>query len=81
MRTFIIKLRVDVEDLPLAQREELAKDMQDREENLPGLDDITGESIAELIAYHVSDNEEMFEGSDDFVRITNVKVKKVKERE
>jgi hypothetical protein len=80
MRKIIVVLEIDVDDLPMHQRLELAEDSDTPEDMLPKLEHYDSPlgaiEVACVLQGVASDgaNEMLFEGSDTFVRFTECKI-------
>lgn len=77
MRTMMVVLEIDVEDLPEALRQEIADGMQEPVATLPKLAETELGCIANVLEFVGSEGatELAFEGTDTYVRFTRSDVK------
>lgn len=73
MKTLRVTLDIDVDDLSKDQRKILAKEQECKERDLPTLADAEAQDLAYLLIDGIGTetSEEMFAGSDLYVRFTD----------
>ena len=72
-RTLLLTLEIVVSDLPMEERKECAELGGCAEADLPGVEDVEDYEVADCITGVILNSEEIFSGSNLFVKIDAIK--------